>query len=537
MPPPDLRRPGLPPEMPEDLLRGLALGASGKLQLASLARTALGHAGTLALGLDLALAAWEEAPLDGALAGFSQDLDRRAPFLAAGQRAMLQAVRRAWTPPREETPLAALAAQRRHDELLAWLALRLRAEPENLFWLQHLLDMAFFLGRRDMALEALAPGSPVWPAVLEPVRARLEADLAFQGGRLEDAAAGYRRALALRPARFRLGSALHGLGRREEAQAQWRKALALAPWNTNTALRLHDALAGLDRPGPPPPGRMAVCLYTCGKARELDAALAALAASLPPEASVLALDNASPDATPDVLRAWGGRLGERLETHSLPVNVGAPAARNWLLARVRRAGFDFTAYLDDDALLPPDWAGFMGQAVRAYPGAGVWGCKVADLAFPGRIQNADLHLEHAGDPAPAFASLCTQDLDYGQFDYLRPCLSVTGCFHLFRTDRLAACGDFDIRFSPTQYDDLDHDLRLAAQGLPAVYNGHLRVLHARLSGALLHQDRAATGVSQGNLLKLWAKHPGDARAALQAADHAALADDLAAKLRPGENGA
>ena len=140
-------------------------------------------------------------------------------------------------------------------------------------------------------------------------------------------------------------------------------------------------------------------------------------------------------------------------------------------------------------------------------------------------------------PPPGLADLCGQDLDYGQFDYIRPCLSVTGCFHLLRTDRLAGDGGFDIRFSPSQYDDLDRDLRRAQSGGHAAYQGHLRVLHARLSGALLHQDRAATGVSQGNLLKLWAKHPGDARAALQAADHAALASDLAAKLQAGQFGA
>ena len=47
--------------------------------------------------------------------------------------------------------------------------------------------------------------------------------------------------------------------------------------------------------------------------------------------------------------------------------------------------------------------------------------------------------------------------DWGAYGLTRPCATVTGCCHLFPTDVLAATGGFDLRFSPTQYDDLDHD--------------------------------------------------------------------------------
>jgi hypothetical protein len=92
-----------------------------------------------------------------------------------------------------------------------------------------------------------------------------------------------------------------------------------------------------------------------------------------------------------------------------------------------------------------------------------------------------------------------------------------------------AAGDFDIRYSPTQYDDLDHDLGLAWAGQTPVYQGHLKVLHARASGVLLNQDRAATANSQANLAKLAGKYPPEKQRELAGRDYAAMLADLLAK--------
>ncbi|GFK92945.1 hypothetical protein NNJEOMEG_00773 [Fundidesulfovibrio magnetotacticus] len=511
--------------MPPEVRTGLLAASCGQRRLGGLARQALSRPESARLGLDLALAAWEEAPLDGAAAGFVLDLDARIPFLAPHLRALAGSVRRAWGQPPAGDPLAALAGRGLVLDLLKGLRGRLRAEPGNLLWRRNLLELAFSLGRLDAAEEALhAP----WPPGLDQLSARCAADLAFLRGDHARAAGLYRPALALRASRVRLGRCLLAQGLREEALAQWRKVLAQAPWRASLALALHDVREGLDLPGEPPPGRTAVCLYTCNKAPEADRALASAADSLPDGACLLALDNGGTDETPGVFRAWAERLGERMEAVRLPVNVGAPAARNWLAALSAARGFEFTAYLDDDARLPADWAGHMGRAVRAYPDAGVWGCKVCDRDFLPRVQNADHHLEESPDPEGGFASPCADDPDFGQFDSLRPCVSVTGCFHLLRTELLREQGGFDIRFSPTQYDDLDHDLRLAARGLPPVYNGHLRVAHAGLSGR--SPTRAYQGLSRGNLLKLKAKHPPEAREALRREDADRALADLEAKL-------
>lgn len=494
--------------LPEHIRHGLLLGGVGKAHLAGLARRALASPATARLGLDILLAAWEAGPLDGGLAHLLAGLDDRAGFLAPPVRAMVDAAATGWREPADSGPLALLAARRAHRELLEWLAAKSAREPGNLFWRQHLLDLAYLLNEWEAAERVLE--SP-WPVGLAAVREKCLGDVRFQNGDFREAAGHYRAAACLRPAGVRLGECLFRLGLPGEAAVAWREGLSLAPWNANLLLRLYDRLTGRDLPGEPLAGRAAVCLYTSGKAAELDRALEALFASELHGARVVVLDNASPDATPQVLAAWRDRAGEALETITLPVNIGAPAARNWLARHPGVARSDFVAYLDDDALVPPDWSRLFGRAVEACPRAGVWGCKVVDLAAAGRIQNADINFQEDEGAEPTLASLCSQDLDFGQFGYIRPCLSVTGCFHLFRTAALRESGDFDIRFSPTQYDDLDHDLRLAAMGRIPVFQGHLAARHARLSGALLNQDARATANSAANLRKLWGKHPPEAR--------------------------
>ena len=524
--------------LPEDLRYGLLLGGVGQMHLTGLARAALGSPATAGLGLDLLLAAWEAGPLDGGLAEMLAGLDARTGFLTPIARAMAQAVREAWREPSSAPDMARLAEAREHDRLLRWLGEGFRGDPGNLFWSRHLLDLAYLLADWDEALHVVREAP--WPDALGQVRDKILGDVAFQLGDFEKAGSLYRQALPLSPARLRLGECLHRLGRQGEAVREWRKARARAPWNVNILLCLHELMAGLEQTPaggrPPLPESLAVCLYTSGKARELADTLKALYASDLGGARVVVLDNGSTDDTRQVLASWGDKTGrgdgESLEVIRLPVNVGAPAARNWLSRHETVAGCGFTAFLDDDALVPPDWLHLLGRAVEAYPGAGVWGCKVVDQAAPGRIQNAEINLLADSGPGQdsasglALASLCSQDLDFGQFDYMRPCLSVTGCCHLFRTSLLKEGGGFDIRFSPTQYDDLDHDLRQAALGRTAVYQGGLTVRHARLSGALLHGDRAATGVSLGNLRKLAAKHCPQARRTMRLGAAQAMLSDV-----------
>jgi GT2 family glycosyltransferase len=282
-----------------------------------------------------------------------------------------------------------------------------------------------------------------------------------------------------------------------------------------------------------------VLLYSWNKAEFLQLALEALVASDLGDALVVVLDNGSSDGTPAMLRSWKERLGGRMLLVALPCNIGAPAARNWLLSLPETRACDWVAFLDDDAIVPPDWLRYFGRVMRAFPSGAVYGCRVVDHANPLSMQSADLHLE-AGGPAGgpgglepaherrfALSDIHYQVPDFGQFCYMRPCVSVTGCCHLFRRAALDAAGHFDLRFAPTQYDDVEHDIRHALRGDIAVYQGHLRVAHMQRSGQAAWADSDKLLATWANLFKLQIKYSqAEYDKMREAGGHVLLADML-----------
>ena len=120
--------------------------------------------------------------------------------------------------------------------------------------------------------------------------------------------------------------------------------------------------------------------------------------------------------------------------------------------------------------------------------------------------------------------------DFGQAEYISPCASVTGCVHLFKTETLLANGDFDLRFSPTQYDDLERDLRMVLGGGYAVYTGHLAIPHKRKSGAMADIGKPESANGAGNLHKLVAKYSAKEFEQMAQSMDAVLLADLMKKM-------
>lgn len=387
-----------------------------------------------------------------------------------------------------------------------------------------------------------------------------EADDAWRRDCLSDALRGYMAAggLWLTPLE-RAGHCLARMGERQAALRLWRNVLRARPWHTQLILAMHDHLHGCDSPLEGPPGPTAALFYSWNKADDLDAALRSLEASLEDVALVACLDNGSTDATPQVLNAWRDRLGERFLPVTLPVNVGAAAARNWLASLPGVRALPFAAYVDDDALLPPHWLRHLARAVRLYPAASSWGCRVADADAPHMTQSGPLHLIpnfipsdgpalpgqpeiHAPhlEPDNAFSPLLAKGKpfgvsdrlcagpDFGVLSYIRPCASVTGCCHLLRTADLAE-EPFSLEFSPSQYDDLERDLRMLAKGRLACYTGFCTVSHKKRTGGGALRG-PAYGNALGNLYKLHGKYDAAAVTAMARTEAAVLEEDLLARM-------
>jgi len=524
------------PSLPSDVLRPLLMGFSGRPHLHGLAGKALTHSAgpgdvLAAVAGDALLAAWGENPLDGncaaAVAGNLSRVPPPSPLLLP----TLRAVMAHWRPEATEEARRALAGTR--DEQRAYLLDRTAHAPDNLFWWHHLYEFCRICGDWQPLAALAGKDGPIPP--LAPLFRYVAANALLASGDARGALPLLEKCampLPLPILRERTATALHRLGESGKAQAILREALAKRPWNAGLILRLFDLTREHDRTLCPPEGRTAVLAYSWNKADDLAATLDSLLASDLDDVIVRVLDNGSDDGTPDVIRRFADRFGtERAAGVRLPVNVGAPAARNWLMHLPEVRDACWAAYIDDDIQLPPDWLHRLGAAAARYPEAGVWGCKVVDARGPARVQCGEHNL--TADPAELEATLMStimlQDGDFGQADYIRPCASVTGCVHLFRTSRLLENGSFDLRFSPTQYDDLERDLRMVLHGGYAVYTGFLAIPHKRSSGSLGDAGGARSADAAANLRKLWAKYVPEEFEAMTRSVGAVLLADLLAK--------
>ncbi|MBE1427426.1 GT2 family glycosyltransferase [Desulfomicrobium macestii] len=392
----------------------------------------------------------------------------------------------------------------------------------------------------DMLMDAEALTRASLPAAL---RMRLLGDCHRMRGDIEHAAALYSESVILLPLAetvFRLADAYAITGNKDLAIGSLVKHLELRPWSVHGLLRLHDIALGLDQPAGMPEGNGAILLYTWNHAEHLDATLHSLFESDAGTSGIgiTILDNGSSDNTPEVLRAWKERAGDQLSVHVAPVNVGAPAARNWLLNIPEIISRDWVAFSDDDVILPPDWLGHFGTAMRAYPEGGVFGARVVSHSNPCELQSVDLHLMDGDNPAlPAApdsgrSSFVISDMhhqlaDFGTFSYMRPCASVTGCVHLFRMDALKKAGPFSLAFSPSQYDDAEHDLRMCLQGNQPIYTGHLCIRHMQRSSKDATRTRTANVL--GNFFKLQTLYSQNEIAEIQDMDTRIAEKDLRIK--------
>ncbi len=522
----DLRK--LWPQMPRSIQRGLLQGSVGPFHLAALAVEAFeagkGAAPLISLGGEFLLAAWGGGSfLDGALAAQVAALAAQGFGLAPQLVDLARAAATAWQPPAKAPLLQRLLERREMDRLEELLRRHLQEEPGNLFWVRQAVCLGLAEGRFGLVEAGQAALSPE----LAPVAQAVQLELATVQGDGEAI-------LHLAPevpgvtARFLEAMAatqVHGL---ETAREVWKKLLTQAPWHTQAVLVLHDLVAGLQeaRAIPPEPG--VVALYTLDKPEDLDRTLASLAASRLHGAGIWVLDNGCAPAAKAVMARWQEQLGDTMRTMVLPVNIGAPAARNWIRAEFLQHQLPWLVYVDDDVELPPDWLERLEVARQCAPQAGVWGCRVVDARTPWVLQSVDLHFMPPREKGRRFtvSDLHHQVFDGGAFTYLRPCASVTGCLHLLDNRAVAAEGEFDIRFSPSQYDDLDRDVRMLQGGRLAIYQGHLAVRHFKRTGGAAAMTPASWSNAMANLEKLHKKYPQEEWERLMEWETQALEEDF-----------
>jgi GT2 family glycosyltransferase len=466
--------------------------------------------GVIRLISDLALAAWEQSPFDLVACSTLLQVHEQVPFLPPE---VAGAVRRGAVPPQcGAKTLEALDAvfthSREPEEISDFLDSTRNEEPNSLFWMHYADRFAYAGNCFDWFSDFLA-GQKGMPPYLRRISqgdvflAQRQWDAAWE--KYEEASGKFESPGLM----IKKAEALYNAGHRAEATALWQRAFAVRPWDFSLALRLGDILQERDLPGEEPQGQGAVFLYSWNHAEDLNVALSGLVAATPSHIPILLLDNGSTDDTAALCQRWMSELGGRLSIITMPVNIGAPAARNWLLSTPAGKQSDWLIFLDDDALVPPKWLNYFGKTMQQYPQSGIFGCRVNDMSAPQLIQSADLHYEQPLFPASEektglyfrMADFHAHVPDRGEHGYMRSCVSVTGCCHLITRRSLDAVGHFNLLFSPSQFDDYERDVRSGVDGVLPVYNGHIMVRHKKRSGRIKTISRQTAANVNGNSLK------------------------------------
>ncbi len=328
--------------------------------------------------------------------------------------------------------------------------------------------------------------------------------------------------------------------RRDDAAAATDLLAGLARqyfWHPNLTLITHDLL----HPLPPLPAGHAppaILLYSWNKCEALRATLASLRASGTGAAPVFVLDNGSTDGTAEMLQSMKDAWGTEFTLVSLSANVGAPAARNWLLSLPDVRAHAYAAFLDDDVILPQDWLQQLMRVAAAKPRAGSVGCAVTDHIPPFGIQAADFHLLAPAEGLRSFVDVEEHIFPFCQalgqhdafpFHYTRACASVTGCCHLLSMRAVADVGAFDVRFNPSQFDDLERDLRLGRRDWEVYFHGPLTVRHMQHSSLRQAMTVRQQAHIMGNRLKLEHLFTPKEAEALQQQTRQRLEEDLLRK--------
>ncbi|MBI9081753.1 MAG: glycosyltransferase family 2 protein [Pseudodesulfovibrio sp.] len=539
--------------LPEELKARLRLGFTGKMHLLDMAGWCLrsGNPALVPIATDALQAALGENPLDGEMAVELLSLDVVRSILPQETLAALTALAANWHRPDNNGYFEKLCAGRDFFKMKQFVEQAVAREPDNLFWREQGVSMGLVDNDPDWVVSIMDFDAPLG---IEPLMSNVMARIRLFCGQWHDSARlSQHMGQTFGPAfaALRGGFCMLNEGDAAAANLLLLKGLSKTPWNTSLLMRVHDLLTGVDKEQVPLPGSTAILLYSWNKGLELDATLRSLMASDLSGVSLFVLDNGSTDNTAEILESWQSRFesvlgSDRFTTISLPVNIGAPAARNWLMHLEAVRHHDFICYLDDDVELPADWLLKLGAAERQYPEAGVWGCKVVDHANASLVQSADSHLSVDKNAPPMdltrtapnpfkLTDLHIQSLDSGLFDILRPCASVTGCCHLFRTAILLESGDFAIHLSPSQYDDMEHDLRLCEAGLFPVYQGHLTVHHKKRTGAASRVSMQEEGNALGNKYKMQTMHEHEGLVAAMTSEQKLLEDDLLRKIKVVES--
>ncbi|WP_319778695.1 glycosyltransferase [Maridesulfovibrio sp.] len=467
-------------------------------------------------GSGLALLAWQQNPLDRSAAAKCMGLNDSACLPAA----LIRILQKIISAPVSEIPLQDLdnLLQAGDQALIVRHLFPLLRGTDGLNWLAHSWDTLLRMGNAELPRTAL--DLVKWDDDFSQLKQILKVQFNFLYGAIDETLHELKKldhdiwSLWMD---YMHSELLLRSGQKDEGTAILAELWKNNIWNLNWGQKLHSLLNPIDTERAlENSDEAAILLYSWNNGKLIENTLKNLAASKIGKARIYALNNGSDDNTGQVMNEAQYLFKQGYyKKIQLQVNVGAPAARNWLLAdpEVRKA--KWAVFLDDDVELESDWLEELLATADKYKDPGAVGCRITSTGTPRSLQSADYHLFPPGNGTSQIEGLterikifdsCRNGFDYGQFSYTRPAMHVSGCCHMLNMEAIHKCGPFDVRFNPTQFDDLERDLRAALGGYEHIYAGQLRIGHIQHSSLAKASNVRSMAQVFGNKIKLESKY-------------------------------
>lgn len=159
-----------------------------------------------------------------------------------------------------------------------------------------------------------------------------------------------------------------------------------------------------------------------------------------------------------------------IETITSPVNLGIPVALNWLHTRCTAP---LVARLDDDMEMPENWLAELVEGLRQFPLAGaILPSMIHPATVPGQPDDPVVPLRLR----PHFPGV-PSNLPPPPYRQTYATNFLGGACVVFRKKAIDLAGGYDIRFTPTQNDDIDYGIAIRALGYDLVVLGKVVSLH------------------------------------------------------------
>ena len=175
-----------------------------------------------------------------------------------------------------------------------------------------------------------------------------------------------------------------------------------------------------------------------------------------PRLGILAVDNGSSDASPEMLETTLGserviRLGAgRTFSAAASEALGSPAA----------ARADYLLLLHGDTVLAPEAVERMVETAERIDGVGIVGAKILDADHPEVLRNVGESVDRFGYP---YSPLEGGEIDQGQYDRVREVMAISSCAMLVTREVVERIGLPDDRL-PTRFADTGYGWRARVAG-------------------------------------------------------------------------